>query len=119
MPYVRGEKNDMRVAHEFLTRLAADGKKLFKERDGQDYVVREDAIAAFKLADRLLVSWGNRGSHTFDLVTEEAAKLIDACEAALTFFRCSMCDTNVWFATAGSKLTQCRCGQICWQYGKG
>jgi hypothetical protein len=37
-------------------------------------------------ADKLLVSWGNRASHTFDLTAGEATQLIDVCEAALAAF---------------------------------
>ena len=120
LPYLRADKNDKRMAHEFLARLINDGKKCFQNKAGDDYEVYMEAVNKFEQADRLLVSWGNRGSHSFDLEYQEAIKLIDACENALEIFKCSSCDMRVWFANAeGSEWVQCRCGQIRWRYGKG
>jgi hypothetical protein len=114
LPYLRADKNDKRLAHEFLERLIADGKTSFKKKAGTDYVNYSDAVIAWDNADRLLVSWANRASHSFDLVGAEATKLIDACEKALEFFKCSACGKNVWFAETG-KSFQCGCGQIRWK----
>ena len=121
LPYLRADKNDKRMAHDFLARFVSDGKKCFqKKKAGEDYDVHKDAIDAFDQADRLLVSWANRASHTFDLVRPEATKLIDVCEKALEFFECPSCGKGVWFADAeGSEWVQCQCGQIRWRYGKG
>ena len=121
LPFLRSEKNDRRVAHEFLTRLIADGKKCFQKRSGSEYVVHTDAISALDQADRLLVSWGNRASHTFDVVKPEAIKLIDACEDAISSFMCDSCDppSNVWkLHDEQAEWVQCRCGEIRWRYGK-
>ncbi len=120
LPYLRADKNDKRMAHDFLERLVPDGKKCFQRKAGDSYEVHMDAVTSFDQADRLLVSWANRASHTFDLVRSEATKLIDACEEALEFFRCSSCGKGVWFAdAAGSEWVQCQCGQIRWKYAKG
>lgn len=120
LPYLRADKNDKRMAHEFLERFAADGKKCFQKKAGNDYAADTDAIDAFEQADTLLISWANRASHTFDLVRPEATQLIDACEKALDFFKCSSCGKWVWFANVdGSECVQCHCGQIRWRYGKG
>jgi recombinational DNA repair ATPase RecF len=120
LPYLRADKNDKRMAHNFLERVVADGKKCFQKKSGEDYKVHTDAINAFDQADRLLVSWANRASHTFDLVHPEATKLIEVCEKALDLFECSSCGKRVWFAdAAGSESIQCQCGQIRWRYGKG
>ena len=76
-----------------------------------------DAVDALETADRLLVSWGNWGSHTFDLVRPEAITLIDACEAALATFQCKSCDslTPVWrLDDENSERFQCRCGELRW-----
>ncbi len=87
---------------------------------GKDYAIHEDAIEALDKADQLLVSWGNRASHTFDVVRAEATKLIDACEKALESFKCASCSKGVWFADAGgSEWVQCQCGGVRWRYGKG
>lgn len=119
LPYQRAERNDKRTAHEFLERFVADGKTCFQMKAAGDYVVQEDAIEALEQADRLLVSWGNRASHSFDIVRPEATKLIDTCEKALGSFKCSSCGRDIWFADArGTKSIQCQCGQIRWRYGK-
>ena len=120
LPFMRADRNDKRMAHDFLERLVADGQKCFQKRVGTDYATHSDALDALDKADRLLVSWGNRGSHTFDVVRPEAMKLIDSCEKALEFFKCASCDKWIWFADAqGSEWVQCQCGEIRWRYGKG
>ncbi len=120
LPYLRADKNDRRTAHEFLERFVADGQKCFQKKAGDAYEGHKEAIEAFEEAGRLLVSWGNRASHTFDIVPAEATRLIDVCERALEFFKCSSCDRGVEFADAkGSECVQCHCGQIRWRYGKG
>lgn len=120
MPYLRAEKNDKRMAHDFLERLINDGKKCFGRREGDGYRTCPDEIAALEEADKLLVSWGNKASHTFDVERPEAAKVIDSCEQALEAFACHSCGKRVWFANAGGpEAVQCQCGQIRWRYGKG
>lgn len=120
LPYLRADKNDKRMAHDFLERFIADGKKCFQKKVGTDYDVHTDAIEAFDNADRLLVSWANRASHNIDVVAPEASKLIDTCEKALSFFKCPSCDKGVGFSNADvSEWVQCQCGQIRWRYGKG
>ena len=121
MPFLRSERNDRRTAHQFLERLIADGKKCFQKRFGSEYVANTDAINALATADRLLVSWGNRGSHTFNVVRPEASALIDACETALVTFQCKLCDPRsyVWrLDDENSKWVQCRCGELRWRYGR-
>ena len=79
-----------------------------------------DALGLLDEADRLLVSWGNKGSHSFDVVRAEATKLIDACERALEAFKCEGCSKPLWFAEAGNaEWVQCQCGELRWRYGKG
>lgn len=118
-PYLRGEKNDKRMAHEFLERIGADAKKSFQERSGTSYEVFKSGIDSLEKADKLLVSWGNRASHSPDIVRPEAIKLINACEKALGYFKCSSCSTPVWYANASNpELVQCQCGGIRWRYGK-
>jgi recombinational DNA repair ATPase RecF len=120
LPYLRADKNDKRMAHAFLERFVADGNKCFQKKYGEDYKVHRDAIDAFDRADRLLISWANRASHTFDLERPEATTLIDVCEQALELFKCLSCGKGVWFADATrSESIQCQCGQIRWRYGKG
>jgi DNA repair exonuclease SbcCD ATPase subunit len=115
-PFVRGEKNDMRMAHEFLERMASVGAKKFQKRKeaAGEYEAYSDAVQAFKDADKLIVSWANRGSHSFDLVKPEAEKLINACEKALEIFRCPSCQKNVWFVT-GNEFVQCQCSTLRWK----
>jgi hypothetical protein len=119
-PYLRFDKNDRRTAHDFLERFVADGKRCFQKREGKDFATCEDAVEALNIADQLLISWGNRASHTFDVVGPEASKLIDACEKALESLKCTSCGKAVWFADAeGCEWVQCQCGGIRWRYGKG
>jgi DNA repair exonuclease SbcCD ATPase subunit len=120
MPYLRAERNDRRMAHQFLERLISDGKKCFQSKADQGYVADTPAVEVLEKADKLVTAWGNRASHSFDLEKSEAAKLIDACEAALDVFRCPSCGRNIWFADAVSaEHVQCECGKIRWRYGKG
>jgi hypothetical protein len=119
LPFLRGDKNDRRMAHDFLERLIADGKKCFQKKDKGEYVTCSEGIEALDKADRLLTSWANRGSHTSDLVRPEADKLVDSCERALDFFTCPSCGKGIWFANAaGPGYCQCQCGDIRWRYGK-
>ena len=120
LPYLRSDKNDTRMAHEFLSRLAADGKRRFQKKSASGYVENTDALDSLVKADNLLKTWGNRASHSFDVVQSEASKLIDACESALGVFWCDSCDPpcNVWkFEDQNSERLQCRCGAVRWKYG--
>jgi hypothetical protein len=47
LAYLRAERNDRRMAHDFLERFVADGKQCFQKREGKDYVPYADAIDAF------------------------------------------------------------------------
>ncbi|NQU04804.1 MAG: AAA family ATPase [Calditrichaeota bacterium] len=118
LPYLRAHKNDRRQAHEFLERLIADGKKCF-QKDGPKYIEYSEALDALAEVDKLLLTWGNRASHTFDVVRPEATKLIEKCETALGFFKCHNCSKYIWFADAErSEWFQCQCSKIRWRYGK-
>jgi len=119
-PYLRGDKNDKRMAHDFLERIGSDAKKCFQKRSGTSYDSFMSGIEALEGAAKLLVSWGNRASHSPDVVRPEAVKLIDTCERALECFKCSSCGKQVWYANAASpELVQCASGEIRWRYGKG
>lgn len=120
LPYLRFEKNDRRTAYDFLTRLVADSKKCFQIKLGTDFVAHENAIETLSIADKLLISWANRASHSFDVSRAEASKLIEACEKAIECFKCSSCRKYVWFSEAsGAEWVQCHCGGIRWRYSKG
>lgn len=119
LPYLRFEKNDRRLAHEFLERIGASAKKCYQKKSSVDFVTHTDAIQALSAADSLLLSWANRASHSFDVVRPEAKKLIDLCEKALEVFRCVTCGKPIWFADSqASEWLQCHCGEIRWRYGK-
>lgn len=118
-PYLRGEKNDKRMAFDFLQRIISAGKKCFQIENSGNYQKYDEALKKIEISSGLLSSWGNRASHTNDLVTAEAEKLIHACEAALDVFTCSSCKTRVWYAAVSNlKLTQCKCSSLRWCYGK-
>ena len=119
-PFLRGDKNDKRMANDFLKRLTSDGKKCFQRQVDKEYTSYAAGLDKIENASKLLVSWANRASHTPDLVRSEASKLIDTCEAALGCFRCSSCDKYVWLADAANQeWVQCQCGELRWRYGKG
>jgi energy-coupling factor transporter ATP-binding protein EcfA2 len=120
LPYLRGDKNDKRMWSDFLDRLTADGKKCFQKRADKDFVCHTNAIDLLDGAGKLLVSWGNKSSHSPDVAPSEVAKLIDACEKALEVFKCASCTKPLWFADAGNaEWVQCQCGELRWRYGKG
>ena len=121
LPYLRSDKNDRRTAHEFLIRLVADGRRCFQKWDGDRYVEHEEAIEACAEADRLVVSWGNPASHSFDVAKAEASKLIDACEKAIDSFVCHDCSPpcSVWkLEDQNGENIQCQGGHIRWRYGR-
>ena len=120
LPFRRGDRNDHRMAHEFLERIVADGKKCLQKKDGDDkYPAFSEGIATLGVALPLLSTWGNKSSHSFDVVRPEAVKLIDACEAVLEVFKCDGCKTHLWLADAeGKEWVQCQCGSLRWRYGK-
>ncbi|HXU34803.1 MAG TPA: AAA family ATPase [Blastocatellia bacterium] len=119
LPYLHREKNDHRVAHDFLFRLISDGIKCFKKAGAKEHEPYNEAIEALRDADKLLVSWGNKSSHSFDVAKNEAAKLIDACETALQFFKCPGCEKPVYkLDDSNAEFVQCECGNLRWRYGK-
>jgi hypothetical protein len=120
MPFVRGDKNDKRMAYDFLQGIVGAAKKCAQKR-GADGSYAADGVWSEPLeaAGKLLVTWGNRASHSTDLERNEAINLIDACEAALNAFKCAGCGKHIWFAEAGSQeVIQCSCGGMRWRYGK-
>ena len=119
LPYLRADRNDMRMAHEFLERLVSAGKRCFQKKTEIGYEEHTVALGVWVTADQLLVSWANRASHTDDLVPPEANKLINACEEVIESFRCSSCQKTVWFTNSeASKWLQCQCGGIRWRYDR-
>ena len=117
LPYQRGDKNDQRTCFEFLERLTAEAKTSFKKKQGDGWSVWDDALIDLTEARNLLVTWANRGSHGKIVMQQEARKLIDACEKAISNFRCESCKDPVWIANlSGRQRLQCQCGNIRWQY---
>jgi energy-coupling factor transporter ATP-binding protein EcfA2 len=116
LPYRRGDRNDKRTAHDFLERLIADGKDSFQVKVDSKWEPNTGAIEKFEAADGLLVTWGNKASHSFDVVRPEATKIINACEAAVASFKCASCKKHLWHANVtGEKAFQCECGQLRWR----
>ena len=120
LPYLRGDKNDHRTAHDFLSRLIRDASRCLQRSSNGGYAPYSEPIPVWQEALALLTTWANRGSHSFDLVPSEAAKLIETCERALACFTCQTCRTPIWKADdTSAEAVQCRCGQVRWRYGKG
>lgn len=117
--YQRGNKNDTRMAHDFLKRLLADGKKCLKKKNGNEFEIYTEGLDLLKEADCFLTTWGNKGSHSYDITAAEATKFIEACEKALNIFECTNCSKKIGFADVSKKeYLQCQCGDLKWDYGK-
>lgn len=117
MPYARGDRNDQRTCIEFSEHLISEGKKSFRIRNNDSWEIYLDPIDDWEKARRLLISWGNRASHTGSLVPSEVEQLIQICEKALEYFKCDCCGDYVWIADqAGRERLQCSCGQLQWRY---
>jgi hypothetical protein len=119
LPYLHRERNDHRMAHDFLSQLISEGEKCFRKVEDGKAAPYPEAVEAFREADRLILSWGNKASHSFDLDAKEAAKLIGACEKALEFLTCPECHKPVHKADdKAAGMVQCQCGHLQWRYGK-
>ena len=103
------------MAHDFLERLISDGRRCFKLKEGKECKPNTDAIELLAQADRRILAWGNKGSHTFDVAKAEATSLIEACEAAFNSFTCGACKKRVTFATVGDDRVQCECSELQWR----
>jgi hypothetical protein len=120
LPYRRGDNNDKRTCIEFLDQIKADAKRCLQKKDGVEFSAYDAGLELLDQAGRLLVTWGNKASHSPDVARPEAEKLIDACEKALNVFQCGLCSKSLWFADAGNaEWVQCQCGDLRWRYGKG
>jgi hypothetical protein len=108
----------MRHSPELLEAIIGSGKRCFEVREGEKHVAASEQLKRLDEARRHLIAWGNRASHTFDLVRPEAEKLIRVCEEAMAVFRCADCEKKLWFADAAAKQVQCQCSGIRWRYGK-
>jgi energy-coupling factor transporter ATP-binding protein EcfA2 len=119
LPFVRGEKNEMRMSHTLLEYLVPAAKKCLQVKTDKQHVGHKDAILSLEDAAKRLAAWGNRASHTYDVVRPEAESLIASCESALAAFRCADCEKPVWRAEVkASDFLQCECGALRWRYGK-
>jgi len=120
MEYRQGLKNDHRMAHEFLDALARASEIAFQHSAAKgEYVGGKEVAALLRAADKLIVAWGNRASHSFDVTVSEATMLIAKCEEALAAFVCAACGKSISkLEDAGAEIKQCACGAIRWRYGK-
>lgn len=118
MPYARGDRNDHRTCFEFLESIISEAKERLRREEAGSWKEYHDPISDWVKARNLLVSWANRASHTGSLVPVEVENLIQACEVALSRFKCNECGTYIWRADQTSQeIMQCRCGKIQWRYG--
>jgi len=116
--YARGDRNDHRTCIEFLERIISIATKALRKKQDDSWLVYPDPVDNFIEARNLLISWGNRASHTGQLTNTEAEELIEVCEKALGNFRCTDCGDPIWIADQKSrKRLQCSCGTMQWRYG--
>lgn len=112
--YLSAEKNDRRMAVDFLERLIADGRR-YKLKTGSDHQPHVEAVTIWQNARIKLVTWANRGSHSHDVEVAEAQKVVDASEAAINIFNCTDCGKTA-FANRSDIRTQCDCGKLRWVF---
>lgn len=72
LEYKRGARNERRTAHDFLEGMIREGKGSLKIRKNGSYEPFEAAIDSLVGADKLLVTWANRGAHSDDVTRSEA-----------------------------------------------
>ena len=119
MEFRQGQRNDHRMAHEFLTGLLGACKLAYQTKaPNGEYQAKTDIASLLELTDKQLLTWGNKGSHTFELAPAEAAKLVDNCEAVLAAFNCDGCNKPVYRFDDDKGTCQCSCGLIRWRYSK-
>jgi energy-coupling factor transporter ATP-binding protein EcfA2 len=117
MPYLRGDRNDRRTCIDLLPRVISEAQDRLRKRAGESWVPCPDPIRDWEEACKLLVSWANRASHAGSLTNSEAERLIEACERACRWFRCSTCGDPIWIADqAARERLQCNCGELQWRY---
>jgi hypothetical protein len=117
VPYARGDRNDRRTCIEFLERITSQAKSSLLKKDGDSWVPFPEPLSEWREAHALLISWGNRASHTGSLIRGETEELIESCERSLAGFRCSTCKEPVWYADQGNRdRLQCQCGELVWKY---
>lgn len=117
VPFVRGERNDRRTCVELLERMISEGKDRFRKRNGDQWVKYQAPIQDWQEARSLLVSWGNRASHTGTITAKEVEYLIQTCERALSHLCCPNCGKKIWFAGQHDRdRLQCLCGEIQWRH---
>lgn len=116
LPYLRGERNDQRMAAELLEAIISNRQNLKKRVNGEYEVCRE-AEEIWREVLLLIVTWGDRSSHTGTLTPLEVDRFIDKCEAAIKVFWCDNCGDPVWIAHQETReRLQCSCGGLQWRY---
>lgn len=119
IPFRRGAKNETITSGEFVKQLLSSGKNCFQISEEGSHVRNQAALDCLQLAASKLVSWANRGTHSYDVTDREAADLIDACEAALECFKCMHCEKPVWYRSSrNSDYLECSCGSLRWRCDK-
>jgi energy-coupling factor transporter ATP-binding protein EcfA2 len=116
LPYLRGDKNDHRTGVDFLKRIIRDAPKQLKKKQGDKWTPYALPIGDWQNVEGLLMTWGDRSSHTGSLVKAEAEKFINECQKTLAHFRCDVCGSYIWTAKQSSSGTyQCSCGAYQWR----
>jgi energy-coupling factor transporter ATP-binding protein EcfA2 len=118
MPFARGDRNDRRTCIEFLECLISEAPRRLRKREEQAWLEFTEPIEEWREARSLLGAWANRASHTGTLVAPEVNRLIEQCEKALAYLRCSSCGDPIWISDqANRERVQCSCDCIQWRYG--
>jgi hypothetical protein len=118
LPYLRGDKNDLRGSVEFLEKLLAESKKRLKIKDGDHYVPYKLHYDDWENTKQLSIVFGNTASHGRMIIKSEAEMYINNCEKTLNHFQCSNCKTPFYtLINDKEKYFRCDCGNLKWAYG--
>ncbi|TAH37731.1 MAG: hypothetical protein EYC62_00400, partial [Alphaproteobacteria bacterium] len=102
MPFLKGEKNDMRTASPFLDKIISKSTS-YQIRQGDKYEPLGAVKPEWEDTRNLLVAWANRGSHGKPVTKEEAEEFILSCETTIQLFYCGSCKKPIWEAIKKNK----------------
>lgn len=116
VPFRRGAGNDARHALDLLQRFEGRAsKKLKKRNESGSYEKWNEPVEGAEAVCKLLVPYGNAGSHGRYVTPQEAERLIETCEAFLETLTCKRCGTHLWHAAEGEAHLRCDCGDLRWE----
>lgn len=116
MPFVRGPRNELRLADDMLGRLAAAASTASRRRaDGGNHLPCLQLTEAATQLRQLLRPFANPPSHGKVATAAEAGRIISYGEAFLSTLKCASCGHAVHRAEVQGKHLECQCGTLRWR----